>query len=224
MTLVGPNHIESGTGRLIEKESALDQHAESGKYFCHSGNVLYSKIRPALAKVALADEDCLCSADLYPLHGRHTLNNRFIFWYLLSRYFVAWSTLESERVAMPKINRDTLNDLRLIVPHPDEQESIADFLDSATSKIDALISKQRELIERLQEKRRALISRCVTSGLPPEAAKAAGLDPHPKLKPSGVEWIGDIPEDWTVNKFSREVAIAEGQVNPESEPYCDMIQ
>jgi type I restriction enzyme S subunit len=54
------------------------------------------------------------------------------------------------------------------------------------------------LIERLKEKRAALISRTVTRGLPPDAATAAGLDPHPRLKPSGVEWLGDIPEHWDV--------------------------
>ena len=56
------------------------------------------------------------------------------------------------------------------------------------------------MIERLKEKRTALISRTVTRGLPPDAARAAGLDPHPKLKPSGIEWLGDVPEHWEVKK------------------------
>ena len=56
--------------------------------------------------------------------------------------------------------------------------------------------RSRRLIERLKEKRTALISRTVTRGLPPDAARAAGLDPHPKLKPSGIDWLGDVPERW----------------------------
>ena len=56
----------------------------------------------------------------------------------------------------------------------------------------------RLLIERLQEYRTALITRTVTRGLPSDAARAAGLDPSPRLKPSGVEWLGDVPEHWEV--------------------------
>ena len=53
-----------------------------------------------------------------------------------------------------------------------------------------MVEKKRLLIERLEEYRTALITRTVTRGLPPEAARAAGLDPSPRMKPSGVEWLG----------------------------------
>ena len=82
------------------------------------------------------------------------------------------------------------------------QRAIADFLDAQTAKIDTLVAKKRTLIERLKEKRTALISRTVTRGLPPDAARAAGLDPHPKLKPSGIDWLGDVPEHWEVARSS----------------------
>jgi type I restriction enzyme, S subunit len=81
-------------------------------------------------------------------------------------------------------------------PSLDVQILIADFLDCETVKIDTLVAKKRTLVERLKEKRTALISRTVTRGLPPEAARAAGLDPHPKLKPSGIDWLGDVPAHW----------------------------
>ncbi len=86
------------------------------------------------------------------------------------------------------------------VPFPSlgEQHAIADFLDRETAKIDTLVAKKRTLIERLKEKRTALISRTVTRGLPPDAARAVGLDPHPKLKPSGIDWLGNVPEHWRV--------------------------
>jgi type I restriction enzyme S subunit len=63
------------------------------------------------------------------------------------------------------------------------------------------MARKRTLIERLQEQRTALISRTVTRGLPPDAARAAGLDPHPKLKPSGIDWLGDVPEHWTPKRL-----------------------
>ena len=83
----------------------------------------------------------------------------------------------------------------------DDQHAIADFLDRETAKIDMLVAKKRTLIERLKEKRTALISLTVTRGLPPAAAAACGMDPHPKLKPSGIEWLGEVPEHWAVRRL-----------------------
>ena len=82
------------------------------------------------------------------------------------------------------------------------------------------MTKKRALIEKLKEKRTALISRTVTRGLPPEAARAAGFDPHPKLKASGVEWLGDVPEHWDIKK-GRHLGILLGSVSPSEENYTD---
>jgi type I restriction enzyme S subunit len=76
MPLIAPNHIESGNGRLIVLETAEEQGAESGKYLCQAGDVVYSKIRPALRKVCIAPKDCLCSADMYPLKAHSGLGKR----------------------------------------------------------------------------------------------------------------------------------------------------
>lgn len=88
----------------------------------------------------------------------------------------------------------------LPLPSPQEQRLIADFLDREAAKIDTLIDKKQTLIERLKEKRAALITRTVTRGLPPDAARAAGLEPEPKMRASGVEWLGDVPAHWEVKR------------------------
>ena len=67
--------------------------------------------------------------------------------------------------------------------------AIAAFLDRETAKIDALVAEQRRLIELLKEKRQAVISHAVTKG----------LNPHAPMKPSGIEWLGDVPEHWDVS-------------------------
>ena len=162
MLLIGPEHVESGTGRLLQRATAADQAAESGKYFGRKGDVIYSKIRPALRKLVIAPADCLCSADMYPLRARKRLDNRFIAWFFLSEEFSGWSVLESDRVAMPKINRDTLNELRMPVPPLPEQAAIAEFLERETAKLDALVAKVETAVERLQEYRTALITAAVT--------------------------------------------------------------
>ena len=100
--------------------------------------------------------------------------------------------------------------MRLPLPPVTEQRAIAAFLDRETGRVDRLVAKKRELIERLKEKRTALISRTVTRGLPPAAARAAGLPENPPLKPSGLDWLGDIPKHWDAKPLKRAVNFVEG--------------
>lgn len=162
MLLIAPNHIESGTGRLLYVETAQEQSAESGKYLCKSGDVIYSKIRPALRKVCIAPEDCLCSADMYPLRGTSTLSNSFLKWFMLSEPFSVLAVLESERVAMPKINRESLKTVWLPIPTPQEQEAIDFFLLKETTKLDSMKEEASRAIKLLSERRSALIAAAVT--------------------------------------------------------------
>lgn len=103
-------------------------------------------------------------------------------------------------------------------PPADEQRVIAEFLDRETAKIDTLVATKQTLIDRLKEKRTALISRTVSRGLPPDAARTAGLEPHLKLKASGVEWLSDVPESWDVLEVRRvALRIKTGSTPPTSE-------
>ena len=104
--------------------------------------------------------------------------------------------------AVPSLSEGDQAILPIPLPPLDEQRAIAAYLDRETERIDALVAKKRLLIERLEEYRSALITRTVTRGLPPEPARAAGLDPSPRLKPSGVEWLGEVPEHWEVRRIS----------------------
>lgn len=162
MVLIAPNHLESGTGRLLARETASEQGAESGKYLCAKGSVIYSKIRPALRKVCIAPTDCLCSADMYPLMPHSGLNGDFLLWYMLSDEFSTLAVLESERVAMPKINRETLNPIPLVIPPEDEQHNISTYLKTRTHEFGRLIAEASAAVELLRERRSALISAAVT--------------------------------------------------------------
>jgi type I restriction enzyme S subunit len=116
------------------------------------------------------------------------------------------------RYGLPK---SSIGEAWLPIPPLPDQRAITDFLDRETARIDTLVAKNRTLIERLKEKRTALISRTVTRGLPPDAARAAGLDPRPKLKPSGIDWLGDVPEHWNVRRIATEsTKITNGFVGP----------
>ena len=110
------------------------------------------------------------------------------------------------RSTIAHFTTEKFGNLKIPFPPSLEQRAIANFLDQETEKIDTLVAKKRTLIERLKEERTALITHTVTRGLPPEDARAAGLEPHPKLKPSGVEWLGEVPEGWEVTRL-KHVAI-----------------
>ncbi len=190
--LIAPNHIESGTGRILHTETADEQAAISGKYLVGPGDIIYSKIRPALNKACISTGGWLCSADMYPVSITESrLQTWFLLYFMLSAPFVQLMVDQSMRVAMPKVNRDKLAACPLLVPDPAEQFAIADFLHRETARIDELVAKKERLIELLQEKRTALITRTVTRG----------LDPNVPTKDSGVEWLGEIPAHWEVKRL-----------------------
>jgi type I restriction enzyme S subunit len=111
---------------------------------------------------------------------------------------------------MHGLNSTVIKQLTLSVPPIAEQRAIAHFLDRETARLDTLVGKKHELIEKLKEKRIALISHSVTRGLPADAAKKAGLNPHPKLKPTGIDWLGDIPEHWELVQLRRRLTLQRG--------------
>ena len=86
------------------------------------------------------------------------------------------------------ISQSILKAAKCLLPPLPEQTAIAEFLDRETGKIDELVAEQRRLMELLKEKRQAVISHAVTKGLNPLAP----------MKPSGIEWLGDVPEHWKV--------------------------
>ena len=163
MILIAPNHIESKTGKLVYTESVAEQGAISGKYFVNKGQLLYSKIRPALRKAAIAPFDCLCSADMYGItFDRKTISNEFALISILSDYFSKYAIDCSMRVAMPKINREALGVAWMTIPPVNEQEEIIKYIYEETSLIDKTIARTEKEIELIQEYRTRLVSDVVT--------------------------------------------------------------
>lgn len=148
MPLIAPDHIESGTGRLLEIRTARQQNAISGKYLFSAGDIVYSKIRPYLRKAILADFGGLCSADMYPLRPELGISGRYILDNLLAHRFTKYAESVSVRSGMPKINRVELADFRIPLPKPPEQKAIAEALsdvDASIAALSRLIAKKRDL-------------------------------------------------------------------------------
>ncbi len=122
-----------------------------------------------------------------PIHGRY-VKRLFDSKYLKSRFDVAANGLT--RVGLSQY---ALDNVEVPLPPRNEQNQIVAFLERETQQIDALVRQQERLIELLKEKRQAVVSHAVTKGLNPEAS----------LRPSGIEWIGEVPEHWEVGPVKR---------------------
>src|SRR2546423_826660 len=107
-------------------------------------------------------------------------------------YFLNLGTKFSVRLDInPKLMNNMMAKIPLIIPSKEEQTMIANYLDEKTAQIDLLINNKLRLIELLKEERTAIINQAVTRG----------INPHAKLKPSDIAWLGDIPEHWEVKKL-----------------------
>ena len=129
---------------------------------------------------------------------------RYLYWFLkgIEKFFKG----NTVGMGIPHVNGEILKNHLVLLPNLEEQNSIANFLDQKTAEIDSLIADKKKLIELLQEKRQAIITEAVTKG----------LNPNVRMKDSGIEWIGEIPEHWEVKKLKHVSNITMGQ-SPKSE-------
>ena len=148
MLHVGPENIESGTGRLSNLRTNSELRIHSGNYHFTPDDVLYSKIRPYLNKVALPNFEGTCSADVYPLRAKnHQFVRSFLFQLLLSPQFNKQAISFQDRTGIPKINRAQLGSVLLPKPDKLDQLEIADTLSLCDRRGDVLQQKLRSLTD-----------------------------------------------------------------------------
>jgi type I restriction enzyme, S subunit len=123
------------------------------------------------------------------------LNPQFLKYQLRDKYFIDQFMISSLSVGtiQRQIKNHLLRAIQIPIPSQEEQQKIAAFLDTETTRIDNLISKQEKLIKLLEEQRKSIISHVVTKG----------LNPNVPMKDSGVDWLGDVPEHWKIGKIKR---------------------
>ncbi len=128
------------------------------------------------------------------LRYREDINPRFYDYYFKVQYWLMAFFSYGKGVSYENrwtLNVETLMNYPIIVPDYEEQCKLSFYLDDKCTKIDTIIAKQQKIIEKLKEYKISLITETVTKGLNPDV----------KMKDSGVEWIGKIPEHWKVTKF-----------------------
>ncbi len=124
-----------------------------------------------------------------PLENKY--DTRFMFWLIESTVFSEFVGLTSRGSTIIHLYQDNFLNWSITLPNLEEQTAIANYLDEKTTQIDTLIVNKQKLIELLKEERTAIINHAVTKG----------INPNAKLKPSGVDWLGDVPENWGLKKL-----------------------
>ena len=197
---IGSVHPIRGIDSMAEM--AFEDAPSRARRIVRDGDTIISTVRTYLRAVAAIRDpvpNTIVSTG-FAVVRPCAISPSFMSYVLSEQGFIEAIMARSVGVSYPAINASEIGMLSISFPPLSEQRSIADFLDRETEKIDTLVAKKRTLIERLKEERTALITHTVTRGLPPEAARAAGLEPHPKLKSSGVEWLGEVPAHWEVKR------------------------
>jgi len=189
--LIAPEHIKKGAGEILREETANAQGAISGKYLVKSGEVVYSKIRPALQKAVIAPCDCLCSADMYPLSPkRGEMVADYLLLLLLSLPFTRYVVDCSMRVAMPKVNRDALGNAWLWYPEIEVQNRILRWLSDKVEPILTAVKRAEHEIDLIREYRTRRIADVVT-GKVDVRHLAPAVD---EALPEDLETLGDADE------------------------------
>lgn len=168
--------------------SQTDHDRYCQKYKPEPGDIYMVKSGASTGTTAIVEDDREFSiwSPLAAIRCDEESHPRFVLNFLRSRNFQDGVTLNWSFGTQQNIGMNVIENLQVTRPPLGEQRSIASFLDVETSKIDALVSEQRRLIELLKEKRQAVISHAVTKG----------LNPNAPMKPSGIQWLGDVPEHW----------------------------
>ena len=153
------------------------------------GDVIISTVRTylqAIAPVENPPQNLIVSTGFAVVRPSSVLDHRFCKYALRANRFLWEVESRSTGVSYPAINASDLGDIKVSLPELGTQRLIANYLDRETARIDGLIAEKERMLALLEEKRAALISRVVTRG----------LDPNAPLKPSGQEWLGEIPAHW----------------------------
>ena len=199
--------ISNAGHRLYGSANYISQEVgqKEGFSVIPAGSILFAKIGEAMKKNnrtltmvdACADNNCQAMVP-QNIHSEYA-------YYLFSCIDMQWF---DNAGTIPCINNTKLLNFKMAYPNMDKQNRIADYLDKKCAEIDAIIAAKEKTNELLKEHRQSIIYEAVTKG----------LDPTVPMKDSGVEWIGEIPENWSVVALKRVAKPSTGMTPNKANP------
>lgn len=162
-------------------------------------------------RVGLAEERGIITSAYLTIRNRSNFCPKYLYYYLHS-FDIAKGFYGMGAGVRQGLNWDGVKWLKILAPSVPEQERIAAFLDAECAEIDTVLEKTRASIEEYKKLKQAVITQAVTKGI-------RGDRP---MKNSSIEWIGDIPAEWSVVPFSKFARVSANLVNPSD--YQDYLQ
>ena len=191
----------------IEFMNATASDSQIKTFKLNKGDVLATKDSETpddIAVSAYVEEDfdnVICGYHLTHIKpNSKNLIGLFLFRLLQSKNYCQYFTTLARGVTRYALNTSAFSEMPTIVPPIKEQTAIANYLYAKTTEIDQTIADKEVLINLFEEEKKASINETVTKG----------LNPKVKLKPSGIDWLGDIPEHWEVKKLKYVISIKSG--------------
>lgn len=195
-------------GEIISTEELSFANAPSrARRVVFTGDVIISTVRTYLKAIAYCNqinEDTVCSTGFAVLSPKKGIVPKFLFYWVRSSNFIDEIVSRSTGVSYPAVNAAEIGSLPFPSLSEELQKRIASFLDTQTAQIDELIALKEKQIELLDIKRQSIISQAVTRG----------LDPNVTMKPSGLNWLSDIPAHWQLIKLKYLAQIKYGLGQP----------
>lgn len=206
-----------GTGRLSKNLNRLrfaNAPSRARRLLC-PGETIVSTVRTYLKAaftIGRISDPMIASTGFAVLTPREGTVPRCLGYVAQSEYFTNQVTRESVGMAYPAISETKLANIPITLPPPAEQAAIVRFLDWANGRLERAIRTKRKLIALLNEQKETIIHRAVTHG----------LDPFVPLKPSGIPWLGDIPQHWEVRRIKYLLREVDERSTTGSEPLLSM--
>jgi type I restriction enzyme S subunit len=180
----------------------------SGYKVIQKGQFGMNKMKAWQGSYGISQFTGIISPAYYVFDFTSEIDPRFFHFAIRSNNYVAFFGKASDgvRIGQWDLSKSRMKEIPFFIPSPPEQTAIATFLDDKTAKIDRAIAQKEQLIALLKERKQIIIQNAVTKG----------LDPDVKMKDSGVEWIGEIPEHWEVTRLGYHMNVLSGYAFPSS--------
>lgn len=184
---IGLENVNGYSDNVVETDTEYDYSMQS---ICKKDDILFSKLRPYLAKVFIAKHNSFCTGE-FIVFSSFNGDRRYLFYSILNPKFIENINSSTYGAKMPRANPQYIFDQQICLPPLAEQQRIAEFLDRECGKIDGLKADIQAQIDTLEQYKRSVITEAVTHGLNPSAP----------MKDSGIPWVGKTPEYWKVGRI-----------------------
>ena len=169
----------------------------------YPGDLVFSRLNNPIGRACIIPNNypiCIVAVDNVIVRPDSKYDKRFLVYISMCPGYQETNMLIARGTTMQRMSRSQLQNVDMPIPPLADQQRIADYLDENCGEIDSLIGLQEQMIEKLKAYKQSVITEAVTKG----------LDPNAKLVPSGIDWIGEIPEGWKVCRIKDLVIMKSG--------------